>query len=626
MLNWKKVATVIDPVNTNDTWTSVLWSRLLNSVSPRLFGRARKRFKSLRAKAVKQEIAGKFFPRARLVIVILVITLPVVLSFFFVKTYGVNVVFWDQWEIVPLFDKFFTGHLSFADLFARHNEHRIFFPRVVMLLLGVITHYNNVAEMYFSWFLIVLASYVLFTAYIRTFGCTEGTLIKFIPVVWLLFSLRQWENLLWGFQIQFYMVILFVLLALYLLETSKSLGWRFALSGVSGVIATFSLGNGLLIWPIGLVQILCTYRLQTKELRRLYLKMATVWSLAGIFLYIVYFIGYTKPSHHPISSLGYLLACIGSPLAIELYTALGMGLLLLLLFICVGGLSIRNKLNVQPSTPFCLSLVLFALLSAALLVLTRSGLGVEQALSSRYTTIMALGIVGLYLLIMSLKVRHENVKTFFFGFLVSLVVLGVVTSGSHALVEDGKELRVARNAAAYYLSTYQLQSDEKLTRLYPDAQAVRERARILEKYKLNVFSEDRLELEALGRTSSTTLFYIHTINGRLLSQQASPIVIDAQREETVTISGWAVDQHAEKTAGGVFITINDRIDIPAIYGLDRPDVADYFKNPHYRFSGFSASFATAVLGKGQHTLTLKIVTMDKKGYYQPDQKIILEVR
>lgn len=55
-------------------------------------------------------------------------------------------------------------------------------------------------------------------------------------------------------------------------------------------------------------------------------------------------------------------------------------------------------------------------------------------------------------------------------------------------------------------------------------------------------------------------------------------------------------------------------------------MVDYFENPDYRFSGFSASFATSVLDEGQHTLSLKIVTADKKGYYQPEQTIVLEVR
>lgn len=87
-----------------------------------------------------------------------------------------------------------------------------------------------------------------------------------------------------------------------------------------------------------------------------------------------------------------------------------------------------------------------------------------------------------------------------------------------------------------------------------------------------------------------------------------------------------MDQKAGQAAGGVFINIDGQKDIPAIYGLDRSDVARYFNVSTYRFSGFSASFATSLLDKGQHALSVKIVTADKKGYYESDQKIILEVR
>jgi hypothetical protein len=78
----------------------------------------------------------------------LLILLPAALGFLYVYLFGVNVVFGDQWFIVPLFDKLFAGELTISDLFAQHLEHRMFFPRIAMLLLGVATEYNNRAEMY----------------------------------------------------------------------------------------------------------------------------------------------------------------------------------------------------------------------------------------------------------------------------------------------------------------------------------------------------------------------------------------------------------------------------------------------------------------------------------------------
>lgn len=137
---------------------------------------------------------------------------------------------------------------------------------------------------------------------------------------------------------------------------------------------------------------------------------------------------------------------------------------------------------------------------------------------------------------------------------------------------------------------------------------------------------EELASHELVPVDGETLSHVETVNGRLIAQLSSPIIIDAQREQRVTITGWAVDQNAQKAAGGVFVTIDGRTDIPVLYGFDRRDVADYFENPDYRFSGFSASFTTSVLDEGQHTLSLKIVTADKSGYYQPEQTIVLEVR
>ena len=77
-------------------------------------------------------------------------------------------------------------------------------------------------------------------------------------------------------------------------------------------------------------------------------------------------------------------------------------------------------------------------------------------------------------------------------------------------------------------------------------------------------------------------------------------VIDTRKYKVVpvhriiTITGWAVDEKAGTAAGGVSISVNGKRDIAAFYGLDRPDVADVFKNSQYRFTGFSASLSNFV--------------------------------
>ncbi len=128
------------------------------------------------------------------------ILLPVALSLLYVYSFGVSVVYADQWAEVDLFSKLASGNLTTSDLFKPHNEHRIFFPRIVMLSLGTMTELNNLAEMYFTQFLLLVTLIVLLLAFKQSI---KTTLFLFVPISFLVFSLRQEGNMLLGFQASF---------------------------------------------------------------------------------------------------------------------------------------------------------------------------------------------------------------------------------------------------------------------------------------------------------------------------------------------------------------------------------------------------------------------------------------
>ena len=592
-------------------------------------------------------IVPRFDSRIRLYIAIILTILPCVLCLLYIKVYGINIAYWDQWEIVPLIDKSHNCCLSFSDLLAQHNEHRILFPQLIMLLVSFAFHYDNKMEMLFGWFILCLTCYLLYIIYIRCSVTPEApysSLMKFLPIAWLIFSFRQYENLLWGWQFQIFMATFFFILAVYILENisylkNKNFLGSFVLAAASGVISSFSFANGLLTWPIGLVQILLSWQ-QTKEEKWLYLRVGLMWGLGGILVYLAYFINYCKPGHHPsvfyflyhpLSSLCYFIGSIGSPLAVEKYTAIGTGCLLVFLYLYLIGFFMVNKHINDTKTshsvvPF--SLVLFSLLSAIIFMVGRAGFGVEQALSSRYTTVTTLGIIGTYIFILNLpysKTAQEQ-KNILLGLLVSMMAVGIIASYIHG-IKSGEVIKDLRSLSAHYVSTFELQSDENLQKVYPDPVIVRERAKILQKYKLNVFAKSLLNVQKLSFAgSSSALFFVDTVNGYSVGQADSTFIVNPRQEQTITISGWAVDQQTRKEAGGVFVTIDDNLEIPAIYGLDRKDVANHFQNKRYRFSGFSASFATSILKKKLHTVSFKIVTTDKKAYYTPNQKITLEIK
>ena len=84
---------------------------------------------------------------------VLILAAPLLIGLLVFKN-GVDFPVLDEWDgTAPLFEKMADGTLGVADFFAQHNEHRIFFPRLIFFTLGRLTHWNIRAELWVIWFL-----------------------------------------------------------------------------------------------------------------------------------------------------------------------------------------------------------------------------------------------------------------------------------------------------------------------------------------------------------------------------------------------------------------------------------------------------------------------------------------
>jgi len=177
------------------------------------------------------------------------------------------------------------------------------FPKGVELLLGGITKYDNVAEMYLIEGCFFVTLVILLLAF-RDSIATRHWLLLFVPVSLLIFSLRQHQNMLFGFQINFAFTQTFGVLSLFLLyvlghSSLKKLAFVAALG--SATVASFSTAQGLLVWPVGALQLFVSpVEKATKK------AMIVVWGLIGLGEWVAYFVDYVKPEDHP--SLFYVLA------------------------------------------------------------------------------------------------------------------------------------------------------------------------------------------------------------------------------------------------------------------------------------------------------------------------------
>jgi hypothetical protein len=128
-------------------------------------------------------------------------------------------------------------------------EHRLVFSRSVILLLhSVFGKINMIWPMIVAnlcWAGCALVFY-------RAFKRFQLSLWYFVPVMWLWFNIQSFENIFWGVSsLCNYGVLLFVLSALYFAAYHPK---QHYLALIFAVLATFTYGNGLMVFPvIGLI-------------------------------------------------------------------------------------------------------------------------------------------------------------------------------------------------------------------------------------------------------------------------------------------------------------------------------------------------------------------------------------
>lgn len=316
----------------------------------------------------------------------LALIVPILIYAWFFSRYAINIPKFDDHAL-----KAFLMNLektdSFRDtvheFFRQHNEHRIVLDRVFSWLDYQLTGKLNFVHLMILGNLSLVWLLLIFVKTIRNAG---GAVWMAVPVSLLLFNLSQWENMLWGMAaLQNFTVMTLAVATFYELSFKNRVGW---LSILLAVLATLTSGNGLLIWPVGLLLIF---------LRQDYSGVIR-WLAALAITIRLYFLGYEKPAGNPpnqgtlLDQLhGWLLfngaAGEAFPIRNFLVPCLLLGLVVLGITIVISLASFWKRFQ---GTRFS-SQHLFFLGGAAFIVGTglivafnRVGFGLETLVTSRY--------------------------------------------------------------------------------------------------------------------------------------------------------------------------------------------------------------------------------------------------
>lgn len=358
------------------------------------------------------------------ILLLIICTSPALIALAFIVKYGCNVPCWDQWAFIGLLEKMYNHQsITLSDLMAQHNEHRILFPRLIMLGLAQLSHWNIKYEMYVGFLLLAAFAYVIFIQLTKLYAASEATPKNFSILVAsclvampIIFSLAQQENLLWGWQIQIFLNVLAIALGAHFLTNSAVVDYKhLGMAAICGIVATYSFANGLFYWPIG-VLVLVARRRYTVAFPYL---LAGWLAVSGLIIYS-YLHGYEKPQNHPSimaalrqpsQCIAYILTYLGTPMvhakALLYVSRASAGLVASILILVIGYFLLKTNDFWRSNIIFWHVLLLYAIISAIVTAFGRSGFGIIQATSSRYVTISSLFWLWIFLLGIYVAIKNR---------------------------------------------------------------------------------------------------------------------------------------------------------------------------------------------------------------------------
>lgn len=429
-----------------------------------------------------------------------VLVLPMLWGLWLVCAFGVNVVFNDEWSMVPLFRAVIEGRAGWMELWQQSNEHRIFFPRLVLLGTAWLTDYDTKVQMLVSQ-LWVLGVYGACLNQVRTMSGLRPPLRAGVGLLagFVCYNTMQYENFLWGFQMVFLMVLCFAVWGFYCMHQavqSGRKGW-IAAALAAGTVASFSSLQGLLVWPAYVAMLLAV----SLESPRFGLRCAVLAGGFGLLIWAVYFTGYQKPDWSPEYlgrgvgyAVGYFLASVGGFSAARYAGfAVGMGLLAVLLGLGLAvDLASRQRIR---ANVFGIGLIFFSYAFSGALAIGRvneSG-GMAHAMTSRYSTFGLLNYLGMFLIMVRERHAWGGAGWRRAGVVLLACFSGIVLGKCLLYVYPSRKWREERSAEVAVIRHYREATPEQLGQLKPfrDGDRARRYIEQLERAGWNVFEEGR---------------------------------------------------------------------------------------------------------------------------------------
>ena len=505
----------------------------------------------------------------------------------------------DLWGLLAFVERGLQGDFGISDLWAQWNEHRLFLARIQFLVDYRFFDGTNVYL--FVW----IATSCLLLA---------GT---FAAAVW--FETRDWlltlgalavagtsalplaglENLTLGVQVQFVQVFLWsavsilsvVMAARSTLASRQAIGAGVA--AVAAIAATYSLANGLLAWVV-LVVLAVLLGLDRRCTAAL-----VIVGLATTATYMWHFeLTGERSLSDPVGLVHYVVLYLGAAPTPNAGSAAIAGTAGLVLLLVLCRLAWTERRGPSILVPFGAGVSAFIALTAAQTATGRLDLGVDQALTSRYSIASYTFWLGLFVgFLPAVRVRLRSLPWGVPAYLGGAAGFALVIS--YAALPSSPELRSFVAGRQATVVAYRSGVEDVFASPVPGLQfgpGVTSALRFLEREKLGPWAPGGMvdEMRVTGPGDRTDRACL----GQLDSQASVP--------GGTRLLGWIAARDGETTSRHL-VVLDDagrRVGL-GLVGLRRPVDQPGIADPAW--SGFIA------YARGQPTSPLEVVLLDENG-------------
>ncbi len=315
----------------------------------------------------------------------------------FIRVAGSDLPSWDQWDAEGevVLRPWVEGWMGLKEILHPHNEHRLITTKLYVLGLFVANgQWDGFLETTVNAAIHTLAALVLVLGAARwlprPWPLVAGALLL------LLFGLPfAWENTLFGFQVQFYFLLLFSMGHVWLTVEGDRFSWRWLLGQVCGVLALASLASGFL----SSVAVLAVLGHRLARERRWSAQQVTTVGLAVAFSVVGWLMKNEVPAHAVLHAHGPAQFLLG---VLKLLAWPGSALFPWTLpLLLPTALFVYRRVfsrSTSPDEAILMGLLAWVLLQCLATAFARGGS--ETVLSPRYLDLLAVNVIlGLIFLV-----------------------------------------------------------------------------------------------------------------------------------------------------------------------------------------------------------------------------------